>query len=90
MPRIRPWAVVAFSWPTTAMTLMAMLMVTGPSSAMNRPSWAIAKKKANRPPTGFVGAGISKPLSTGGTGRSCPGTPELTTAVVSCETSDSL
>src|SRR5689334_5078918 len=64
------------------MTLIAMLIVTGPSSAMNRPSWAIAKKNANLPPTGFVGAGISNPLSTGGTGRSWPGSPELTNSAV--------
>ena len=75
IPRIRPCAVVARSAPTIVVTLIAMLTVTGPSRAMNSASCAKPKPNANFAPTGSLGGGMSY----GVTGRSWPGSPEVTT-----------
>ena len=73
-PRIRPAAVGASAGPTTAVTLIAMLTITGPSSAMNSASWAKANATTNPGRTFAVGGGMSWP----GTERSWPGSPDVT------------
>lgn len=58
MPRMMPWAAGARSSPTTVVTLMAMLTVTGPSSAMNNANWAKANVTISLPPAGSVGGAM--------------------------------
>src|SRR6478609_6975557 len=56
-----------------AVTLIAMLMVTGPSRAMKSPSWAKANAAISFGPAVWVGGAKSD----AGTGLSCPGMPEF-------------